>query len=116
MDFWANSLWCHEHRVYMVWLANHYGGGEMESGAYEAPGAIEPEGAGAGQKGLKTGALGYISNLVIRAPPPAPGYSRAATLGFVVAVAGMGAHAPAILIVSFIPMLLIAAGYYYMNR
>ena len=28
----------------------------------------------------------------------------------------MGAHAPAVMIVSFIPMLLIAAAYYYMNR
>ena len=28
----------------------------------------------------------------------------------------MGFHAPAVMIVSFIPMLLIAAAYYYMNR
>src|SRR6185295_841070 len=107
---WANSLWCHAHRVYMVWSANHYGGGEMESGAYEAPGAIEPEGAGAGQKGLKTGALGYISNLVIGVASTAPGYSLAATLGFITAVVAF--HAPAIMLVSFIPMLLIAAAYY----
>ena len=46
----------------------------------------------------------------------APGYSLAATLGFVVAVGGMGFHAPAVMLVSFIPMLLIAAAYYYMNR
>ena len=46
----------------------------------------------------------------------APGYSLAATLGFIVAVGGMGSHAPAVMIVSFIPMLLIAAAYYYMNR
>ena len=46
----------------------------------------------------------------------APAYSLAATLGFIVAVSGIGSHAPAVMIVSFIPMLLIAAGYYWMNR
>src|SRR5207247_5330918 len=46
----------------------------------------------------------------------APGSSLAATLGFVTAVAGMGFHAPAVMIVSFVPMLLIAAAYNYMNK
>jgi amino acid transporter len=76
----------------------------------------DPEGAGAGQKGLKTGALSWVSNLVIGVASTAPGYSLAATLGFVVAVHGMGFHAPAVMIVSFVPMLLIAAAYYYMNK
>ena len=87
----------------------------MESAAVPIP-ASDPEGAGAGEKGLKTGALGWVSNLVIGVASTAPGYSLAATLGFVVAVHGMGFHAPAVMIVSFIPMLLIAAAYYYMNR
>jgi amino acid transporter len=78
--------------------------------------AGDPEGSAAGGKGLKTGALGWVSNLVIGVASTAPGYSLAATLGFVVAVGGMGFHAPAVMIVSFIPMLLIAAAYYYMNR
>ena len=78
--------------------------------------ASDPQGAAAGDKGLKTGALGYLSNLVIGVASTAPGYSLAATLGFVVAVGGMGFHAPAVMIVSFIPMLLIAAAYYYMNK
>jgi amino acid transporter len=69
-----------------------------------------------GDKGLKAGALGYLSNLVIGVASTAPGYSLAATLGFIVAVQGMGFHAPAVILVSFIPMLLIAAAYYYMNR
>ncbi|HWB69380.1 MAG TPA: APC family permease [Solirubrobacterales bacterium] len=69
-----------------------------------------------GEKGLKAGALGYLSNLVIGVASTAPGYSLAATLGFVVAVAGVGLHAPAVLIVSFVPMLLIAAAYNYMNK
>ena len=87
----------------------------MESAAIPIS-AGDPKGAAAGEKGLKTGALGYLSNLVIGVASTAPGYSLAATLGFVVAVGGMGFHAPAVMIVAFIPMLLIAAAYYYMNR
>src|SRR6476469_6276661 len=90
----------------------------MESASVPVPGPA-PAGAGhakEGDKGLKTGALGYLSNLVIGVASTAPGYSLAATLGFVTAVAGMGFHAPAIMIVSFIPMLLIAAAYSYMNK
>jgi amino acid transporter len=85
----------------------------MESASIAAD---RPTHAKEGDKGLKTGALGYISNLVISTASVAPAYSLAATLGFIVAVGGMGAHAPAIMIVSFIPMLLIAAGYYWLNR
>jgi amino acid transporter len=84
----------------------------MESASIDAG----PVGSKPGDKGLKTGALGYLSNIVIGVASTAPAYSLAATLGFVVAVAGMGAHAPAIMIASFIPMLLIASAYYYMNR
>src|SRR5436190_4392638 len=73
-----------------------------------------PAGSAAGEKGLKANALGYISNLVIGVASTAPGYSLAATLGFITAVVAF--HAPAIMIISFIPMLLIAAAYYYMNR
>jgi amino acid transporter len=68
------------------------------------------------QKGLKTGALGFVSSLVIGVASTAPGYSLAASLGFVVAVAGVGVHAPAVMLVAFVPMLLIASAYYYMNR
>src|SRR5664279_5150001 len=67
-------------------------------------------------KGLKKGAIGYLSNIVIGVASTAPAYSLAATLGFIVAVKGVGVHAPAVLLVSFIPMLLIAAAYKYLNR
>jgi len=67
-------------------------------------------------KGLKKNAIGYLSNLVIGIASTAPAYSLAATLGFVVAVTGIGVHAPAVLIVSFIPMLFVAAAYKYLNR
>ncbi len=68
------------------------------------------------EKGLKTGAIGFASSFVIGVASTAPGYSLAASLGFVVAVSGVGLQAPAVFIVSFIPMLLIASAYYYMNR
>ena len=83
----------------------------MESAAAAAPAGAEP-----GGKGLKSNAIGYLTNLVISIASVAPAYSLAATLGFIVAIDGMGVHAPAVMIVSFIPMLLIAAAYYYMNR
>jgi amino acid transporter len=67
-------------------------------------------------KGLKKGAIGYLSNLVIGVASTAPAYSLAATLGIIVAVSGVGVHAPAVLLVSFIPMLLIAGAYWGLNR
>jgi amino acid transporter len=76
----------------------------------QTPGAL------AGDKDLKKDALGFVSSVVIGVASTAPGYSLAASLGFIVAVAGIGLQAPAIFIVAFIPMLLIASAYYYMNR
>ena len=67
-------------------------------------------------KGLKRNAIGYVSNLVIGVASTAPAYSLAATLGFIVAVKGVGLHAPAVLIVSFIPILFVAFAYRYLNR
>ena len=69
-----------------------------------------PESSGVVDKGLKKSAIGYLSNVVIGVASTAPAYSLAATLGFIVAVNGVGVHAPAVLLVSFVPMLLIAAG------
>jgi amino acid transporter len=68
-----------------------------------------------GAKGLKPDAIGYVSNLVIAVASTAPAYSLAATLGFIVAVGGVGVHAPAVLIVSFIPILFVSVGYRFFN-
>src|SRR6187200_3006260 len=84
----------------------------MESGSLTVPAAS----AGVGGKGLKKDALGFTSSVVIGVASTAPGYSLAASLGFVVAVAGIGLQAPAVLLLAFVPMLLIASAYYYMNR
>jgi len=67
-------------------------------------------------KGLKTNAIGYVSNIVIGVASTAPAYSLAATLGFIVADPGVATHAPGILLVSFVPMLLISLGYRYLNK
>jgi amino acid transporter len=69
-----------------------------------------------GDKGLKKGVISSISNIVIGVASTAPGYSLAATLGLIVGVGGIGLQSPAVMIVAFIPMLCIAAAYYYMNR
>src|SRR5438876_3746238 len=67
-------------------------------------------------KGLKKNAIGFLSNVVIVVASTSPAYSLAATLGFIVAVSGVGVHAPAVLLVSFVPMLLIAVAYRFLNR
>ncbi len=67
-----------------------------------------------GSKGLKTGALGFISNVVIGVASTAPAYSLAVSLGLV--AAAVGVFSPAIMWLAFLPMLCIAVAYYYMNR
>ncbi len=86
----------------------------MESASIASP----PTGdvAQSGDKGLKRNALSYVSNVVIGVASTAPGYSIAATLGFIVAVSGVGLQAPAVMIIAFIPMLCIAFAYRYMNK
>jgi amino acid transporter len=80
-----------------------------------APGTPNKQ-EGVMDKGLKKNAIGYVSNIVIGVASTAPAYSLAATLGFIVAVKGVGVHAPAVMLVAFIPMLLVASAYKYFNR
>jgi amino acid transporter len=88
---------------------------DVDSAAVTTPGQVTDASA-PGNKGLKTNAIGYVSNLVIAVASTAPAYSLAATLGFVTLVSGVGVQAPAVLLVAFIPMLFIAASYNYMNK
>jgi Amino acid transporters len=86
----------------------------LESAAVPTPaakGVVAPE---TGDKGLKKNAIGFVSSVVIGVASTAPGYSLAATLGFVAAAVAL--QSPAILLISFIPMFLVAGGYYYMNK
>ncbi|MGH2905835.1 MAG: APC family permease [Solirubrobacterales bacterium] len=86
---------------------------ELASGQ---PVAAEPRDTAVevGDKGLKKNAIGFVSSTVIGVASTAPGYSLAASLGFV--AAAVGAQSPAIMILAFVPMLFIATSYYYMNR
>ena len=84
----------------------------MESATLGQPAAgIQVE-----DKGLKKNAISFVSNIVIGVASTAPGYSMAATLGFIAAVGGLGFQSPAVILVCFFPMAAIAAAYYYMNR
>jgi amino acid transporter len=76
----------------------------------------DPGGIATGDKGLKADALGFMSNLVIGVASTAPAYSIAATIGFIVVIKGMGVHTPAVLLVSFVPILLVSLGYRYLNK
>lgn len=67
-----------------------------------------------GGKGLRGGAIGLLSSIVIGVSSVAPGYSIAATLGYVVALVGF--KAPAIMLLAFVPMLFIAYAYQELNR
>ncbi len=69
-------------------------------------------------KGLKPAALGLVSSVVVGVPPPAPAYSLAASLGFIVVGGTLvaGVHAPGIVLLAFIPMYLIAVAYQELNK
>jgi amino acid transporter len=75
---------------------------------------IQPPGEQVAEKGLKSGALGLISSIVIGVASTAPAYSLAATLfGVVLAVAF---KAPLVAVLAFVPMLLTSIGYSELNK
>jgi amino acid transporter len=65
-------------------------------------------------KGLKTGALGLVSSVVIGVASTAPAYSLAATLFFVVAAVGL--KSPLVAMLAFVPMLLCSIGFSELNK
>ena len=70
-------------------------------------------------KGLKGGALGLVSSVVVGMASTAPAYSLAASLGLVVASGGAllaGVKAPAIMLLAFVPMWMIAVAYQELNK
>ena len=86
---------------------------------------VQPGNTGAGgivdSKGLKGGSLGLLSSVVVGMASTAPAYSLAAVLGLVVATCAaqdpaLGVKAPAIVLVSFIPIYLIAVAYQELNK
>jgi len=73
-----------------------------------------PRNADDGGKGLKSGALGLVSSVVIGVASTAPAYSLAATLGFIVALVGL--QSPAIILLAFVPILFVSIGYQQLNK
>lgn len=78
-----------------------------------------PGTTGVDSKGLKGGALGLVSSIVVGMASTAPAYSLAASLGLIVASGGAllaGVKAPAIILLAFIPMWMIAVAYQELNK
>src|ERR1700684_426508 len=66
------------------------------------------------EKGLRAGAIGLLSSVVIAVSSTAPAYSMAATLGLVVAIVGV--DSPGTVSVSSLPMLCIAYAFRELNK
>jgi amino acid transporter len=66
------------------------------------------------EKGLKPGALGLVSAIVMGIASTAPAYSLAATLGFIVLAVGL--QSPIVAVLAFVPMLLTSIGYSEINK
>ncbi|MGW3623677.1 APC family permease [Streptomyces sp. NPDC000880] len=64
--------------------------------------------------GLKANAIGFVDALVIGLNATSPAYSLAAVIGPIVALVGI--YAPGVMFASFVPMLLIASAFFYLNR
>ncbi|WP_030845387.1 APC family permease [Streptomyces sp. NRRL F-4474] len=77
-------------------------------------GAGDGPGTPTREAGLKASAIGFLDALVIGLNSTSPAYSLAAVLGPIVALVGI--YAPGVMLASFVPMLLIAAAFYYLNK
>ncbi len=77
---------------------------------------IRPPAQDSSAKGLNSGALGLFASVVIGVASVAPAYSLAATVGILAGTKGIGMASPFIFIAGFIPMILVASGFFYMNR
>jgi amino acid transporter len=66
------------------------------------------------REGLRADAIGFVDALVIGLNATSPAYSIAAVIGPLVVIAGV--HAPGIMLASFVPMLLIASAFFYLNK
>lgn len=77
----------------------------MSSATEETP-AVQP--------GLQANAIGFVDAVSIGLNATSPAYSLAAVLGPIVVLVGVAA--PGILLASFVPMLLIASAFYFLNQ
>lgn len=76
--------------------------------------SVETEAEGGTDKGLSSGSVGLLGAVVIGMSCIAPAYTLSGALG--PTAAAVDTHLPAIFLVGFIPMLLVAVGYRQLNR
>ena len=91
----------------------------MSKGELTVEAAGPASSGGVDSKGLKGGALGLVSSIVVGMASTAPAYSLAASLGLIIASGGAllaGVKAPAIILLAFIPMYMIAVAYQELNK
>ncbi len=86
----------------------------MSSAPADPTGSTPGPGGTDAEPELKHGAIGFVDALVIGLASTSPAYSLAAIIGALVALVGV--YTPGVLLASFVPMLLIASAFYYMNR
>ncbi|MBM7831938.1 amino acid transporter [Agromyces cerinus] len=79
-----------------------------------ASAAVDGSDHGISKKGLSAGSVGLIGAIVIGISCIAPAYTLTAALG--PTVSEVGVQVPAIILVGFIPMLLVALGYRELNK
>ncbi|WP_404434130.1 APC family permease [Microbacterium lacus] len=80
----------------------------------EAPVTTVDEKGGLSKKGLSAGTIGLLGAIVIGISCIAPAYTFTAAIG--PTVSEVGAQVPAIILIGFIPMLLVAFGYRELNN
>lgn len=83
------------------------------------PGTAVPSGNGTPTAQAPAGtltpdAIGFLDALAIGLNATSPAYSLAAVIGPLVALVGV--HAPGVMLASFVPMLLIASAFHFLNR
>ena len=80
----------------------------------DPPVGSEPKPTAAAGTHLKANELSLFDSTAVSVASVAPAYSIASTIGLVVAAVGF--TSPAVILVSFVPVLAVAFAYYYMNK
>ena len=93
---------------------------DIEDGAGQSTEVPGPFGApvpdSEGGATLRADTLNFFDSTAVAVSSVAPAYSLASTLAFVFVITGVAYAGPAVLIVSFVPVLFIAVAYFYLNR
>ena len=89
----------------------------IERGPAEVPGPFgAPVPADESAATLRADTLNLFDSTAVAVSSVAPAYSLAATMSLLFVAVGIGYAGPAVIIVSFIPVLFIAIAYFHLNR